>query len=109
MGLGMFMLWQIPNAAGTKLHFGGSAYPLAKWFDPTAIGLSATTVVYVGFVAVVVNAVVAVLVTLICRAAGLPDGVDSTRPDDYLADEGDPRTQGPGVDELAAPLPKVPA
>jgi len=108
MGLGLFMLWQIPNAAGTKLHFGGSAYPLAKWFDPTAIGLSATTVVYVGFIAVVVNAVVAVLVTLVCRAAGAPDGTDITTPEDYVADEGDPRVGGPTPDELTVPS-KVPA
>jgi SSS family solute:Na+ symporter len=103
MGLGVWMLYQIPNAAGTKLHFGGSAFPLSKWIDPTAFGLNAKSTVYVGFVAVLANLVVAALVTLVCRAAKAPDGVDTTKPDDYFADEGDPRVGPPTVDDLASP------
>ena len=60
MGLGMWMLYQIPNAATKRAHFGGSAFPLNKWFDPTSLGLDARTTVYVGFVAVMVNLLVAV-------------------------------------------------
>ena len=40
-----------------------------------------------------VNLLVAVIVTLILRAMKTPDGVDGTEPDDYFADEGDPRLE----------------
>jgi solute:Na+ symporter, SSS family len=103
MGLGMWMLYEIPNAATKRAHFGGSAYPLANWFDPSLIGLHPRTTVYVGFIAVLVNIAVAALVTLVCRARGVADGVDRTQPDDYFADEGDPRISHPTVDDLAAP------
>ena len=85
MGLGMWMLYQIPNAATGRAHFGGSAFPLSKF------GFDTPKTIYVGFVAVAVNLLVAVLVTLVLRAAKAPDGVDGTEPDDYFADEGDPR------------------
>jgi solute:Na+ symporter, SSS family len=85
MGLALWMLWKIPNAATHKLHFGGSAFPLSDF------GFSSPKTIYVGFVAVAVNLVIAVLATFILRAAKTPDGVDGTRPDDYFADEGDPR------------------
>jgi SSS family solute:Na+ symporter len=86
MGLGMWMLYQIPNPATNHLHFGGSAFALSKWFDPTSIGLNAKTTVYVGFIAVLANLVVAVIITLLCKLVRLPDGVDSTSPDDYTHD-----------------------
>jgi SSS family solute:Na+ symporter len=85
MGLALWMLWKIPNPATHKLHFGGSAFPLSDF------GFSSPKTIYVGFVAVAVNLVVAVLATLILRAAKTPDGIDGTTPDDYFADEGDPR------------------
>jgi SSS family solute:Na+ symporter len=85
MGLAMWMLYQIPNAATKKAHFGGSAFPLSKF------GFDTPKTIYVGFVAVLVNLVVAVVVTFILRAAKTPDGVDGTTNADYFADEGDPR------------------
>jgi SSS family solute:Na+ symporter len=85
MGLALWMLWKIPNPAIHKAHFGGSAFPL------TSFGFSSPKTIYVGFVAVLVNLVVAVLVTLALRALKTPDGVDGTTPSDYFADEGDPR------------------
>jgi SSS family solute:Na+ symporter len=86
MGLALWMLWQIPNAATKKAHFGGSAFPLEKfWF------FDSPKTIYVGFVAVAVNLVVAVLVTFLLRALKTPEGADGTTPDDYFADEGDPR------------------
>jgi SSS family solute:Na+ symporter len=101
MALGLWMLYEIPNAAtkhGTLRRLG---VPLSKWFDPDLIGLDAETAMYVGFVAVLVNVLVAVVVTLILRAMKTPDGVDITTRDDYFADEGDPRVGPPTVDELA--------
>jgi SSS family solute:Na+ symporter len=86
MGLGIWMLYQIGNPTTGRRHFASSAFPLSNWFDPTRIGLDAKTTVYTGIVAVAVNLLVAVLVTLICRAAKAPDGVDATQPDDYLPD-----------------------
>jgi solute:Na+ symporter, SSS family len=87
MGMGMWMLWNIPNAATGRKHFGGSAFPLSD------LGLGSPKTIYVGFVAVAVNMLIAVIVTLILRAMKTPDGVDGTTPDDYFADEGDPRLE----------------
>jgi SSS family solute:Na+ symporter len=118
MGLGMWMLSQIPNPATNHKHFGGSAFALSKWFDPTSIGLNAKTTIYVGLVAVVANLLTAVIVTLICKALKTPDGVDSTSPDDYTHDPAEarpepapvPRQPGQGPlagDELPEPAPTV--
>jgi solute:Na+ symporter, SSS family len=85
MALALWMLWDIPNAATKRAHFGGSAFPLKDF------GFDTPKTIYVGFVAVLVNVLVAVIVTLILRAAKTPEGVDGTVPDDYFADEGDPR------------------
>jgi SSS family solute:Na+ symporter len=87
MGLGLWMLYQIPNAATKRAHFGGSAFPLSEF------GFDSPKTIYVGFVAVAVNIAVAVVGTFILRALKTPDGVDGTTPDDYLADEGDPRLE----------------
>ena len=87
MGMGLWMLYSIPNAATGRAHFGGSAFPLSKF------GFDTPKTIYVGFVAVAVNALVAVLVTLILRAMKTPDGFDGTEHDDYFADEGDPRLE----------------
>jgi SSS family solute:Na+ symporter len=85
MVAGMWMLYRIPNPATKKLHFGGSAYPLND------IGLDTKMTVYVGAIALAINLVVAVLATVLLRALGTADGVDVTRADDYVADEGDPK------------------
>jgi SSS family solute:Na+ symporter len=83
MAAGIWMLYRIPNPTTKKVHFGGSAYPLSD------IGLDTKMTVYVGVIALAVNLVVAVVVTVALKAAKTADGVDSTRTDDYLADEGD--------------------
>jgi SSS family solute:Na+ symporter len=46
--------------------------------------------IYVGFVALLVNLIVAVVLTLVFRAASMPNGTDATAPDDYHADEDSP-------------------
>ncbi|MEH0842212.1 sodium:solute symporter [Micromonospora sp. CPCC 205711] len=94
LGLGLWMLYEIPNTATKRAHFGGQAFPLEKF------GFDTKMTIYVGIVAVLVNLAVAALVTLILRAAKVADGADNTRPDDYFADEGDPRII-PGVDRDA--------
>ena len=87
MGLGMWMLYNISTPAtatkAAKPHFAGSNFPLEKF------GLDTKMTIYVGLVAVAVNVIVAVLATLILRAVKTPDGVDGTKAEDYLVDEGD--------------------
>src|SRR3954465_7147094 len=61
MGLALWMLWDIPNAATKRQHFGGSAFPLKDF------GFDTSKTIYVGFVAVLVNIVVTVLVTVLLR------------------------------------------
>ncbi|WP_088284249.1 monocarboxylate uptake permease MctP [Kineosporia sp. A_224] len=92
MAAGWWLLWNVPQtavtAAGPKIlreHFGGSAFKLSE------LGFDTTVTVYAGFLAVLVNLVVAVLVTLALRAAGVADGRDATSGPDYDADAGDPR------------------
>jgi SSS family solute:Na+ symporter len=84
MGLSMWMLWQIPNPATKHAHFGGSAFPLSEF------GFDTKSTIYVGFVTVLVNLLVAVVGTVVLRVTRTPAGVDGTQPDDYFADEGDP-------------------
>jgi SSS family solute:Na+ symporter len=87
MGLALWMLWDIPNVATKRAHFGGSAFPLKDF------GFDTPKTIYVGFVAVAVNLIVGVIATLILRAVKAPDGVDGTTLDDYFADADDPRLE----------------
>ncbi|MER6945119.1 sodium:solute symporter [Nonomuraea sp. NPDC000554] len=84
---GMWMLYLIPNPANGKAHFGGSAFALSNF------GFDTKATLYAGFLALIVNLVVAVLGTLLFRALKVADGEDSTKQDEYFADEGDPRVK----------------
>jgi solute:Na+ symporter, SSS family len=92
LGYGLYLLYIIPNPATGRLHFGGSALVLDKLtlfgWHPFA---GSTLQIYVGFVALVVNLLVAVAVTFALRAAEVAEGADATRPGDYHADEGSDR------------------
>jgi SSS family solute:Na+ symporter len=48
---------------------------------------------YIALTAFVLNVLVAAVLTLALRATRAPEGVDQTTPDDYFADEGDPRVE----------------
>jgi len=89
IGWGLIMLYGIPGANG-KQHFGGSALPLG---DLSILGwhpFSGSQVqIYVGFVALIGNLVVAAIVTVIARQMKVFNGTDDTNPGDYLADEHD--------------------
>ncbi|GAA0973604.1 sodium:solute symporter [Acrocarpospora macrocephala] len=87
MSAGMLLLYNIANPAIDHAHFGGSAFPLEK------LGLDTKMTIYAGFLALIVNLVVAVLGTWIARAAKVADGPDATSPDDYYADANDPRVR----------------
>jgi SSS family solute:Na+ symporter len=64
----------------TGKHLGGSVAPIS------GLGRSG----YIALTAFVLNVVVAAVVTLVLRAAKVPEGIDETRPEDYRADAGDP-------------------
>ena len=67
----------------TGKHLGGSVSPIPS------IGRSG----YIALTAFVINVVVASVLTVVLRAAKVPDGTDETRPEDYRADAGDPRVR----------------
>jgi solute:Na+ symporter, SSS family len=94
MGWGMYLLYTIPNAAAGKNHFGGSALSLSKLsllgYHPFG---TSTVQIYVGFVALVANLVIAVVVTLIARKMRVFNGTDQTAPADYHVDEDSPRVK----------------
>jgi SSS family solute:Na+ symporter len=97
MAAGMWMLYHIPNPVTHKTHFGGSAYPL------TDLGFDTKMTVYAGVLALLVNLVVAVVLTIVLKAVKAVDGEDATRADDYYADESDPKIAR-GTDEIEAEL-----
>jgi solute:Na+ symporter, SSS family len=79
--VGIGMLYQIPNPNNGKLHFGGSAYKLSE------IGFDSEKQIYVGFVAVIANILVALLVTALLRRTSAPQMTDdATSPEDYFVD-----------------------
>ncbi|WP_030506558.1 monocarboxylate uptake permease MctP [Microbispora rosea] len=85
MAAGMLMLYNIANPATNHAHFGSSAFPLSQ------LGFDTKITVYAGFLALIVNLVVAVLGTFVARALKSADGPDATRAEDYFTDQGDPR------------------
>jgi SSS family solute:Na+ symporter len=101
MVAGVLMVYNIPklNPDGTvaRAHFGGSSFPLSK------LGLDTQVAVYAGLLALLVNLVVAVVVTVILRAMRVPDGVDGTAETDYTAEREDPT-----VRDLPDPLASEP-
>jgi SSS family solute:Na+ symporter len=88
MTAALVLLYQIPkvDAAGTVLkpHFGGSGYPLSNFGFDTQVS------VWAGFIAIIMNLVVAVVVTMILQAMKVSSGVDRTQHSDYFAELGDP-------------------
>jgi len=94
MGYGMWLLYNIGNPAIGKAHFAGSALPLGKLsiFGWHPFGASTMTI-YVGIIALAVNLIVAVIVTLIAKKAKVFNGTDQTDPSDYHVDEDSPRVK----------------
>jgi solute:Na+ symporter, SSS family len=86
---GLVLLYQIPQLGGPdgtrvlRTHFGSSAWPLSH------LGLHTSASVYVGLLALAANLLVTVLATPVLHRLGVPSGTDATRPEQYVADEGD--------------------
>ncbi|HTF50038.1 MAG TPA: sodium:solute symporter [Pseudonocardia sp.] len=92
MSYGLYLLYQIPNPAAKRLHFGGSALTLDRlsvfgWH----LFPGSRAQIYVGFVALVVNLLVTALGSVALRAAAVSNGTDATTQSDYHADEGSER------------------
>ncbi|RSM84083.1 sodium:solute symporter [Amycolatopsis sp. WAC 01375] len=98
IGWGLVMLYNIPNAATGKAHFGGSALKLGDlsifgWHPLSGSQLQ----IYVGFVALAANLLIAVIFTLIARQLKVFNGTDDTEAEDYHADEHDKDLREIGV------------
>ncbi|WP_269467410.1 monocarboxylate uptake permease MctP [Arthrobacter dokdonensis] len=81
----------------THAHFGGSIAAIP----------GTNTKVYIAVTAFVLNAVVALVVTLVLRALKVPDGKDITRASDYGADEDDPEVRAFAARSVDTPGPVI--
>ncbi|MFI7122589.1 monocarboxylate uptake permease MctP [Amycolatopsis sp. NPDC049868] len=98
IGWGLIMLYNIPNPATGKAHFGGSALKLGDlsifgWHPFSGSQLQ----IYVGFVALIANLLIAVIFTVIARRLKVFNGTDDTEAEDYHADEHDKDLREIGV------------
>jgi SSS family solute:Na+ symporter len=91
---GLVMLYDTPNVATGKEHFGGAQYALSNF------GLDTEVTLYTGILALAVNLLVVVAGSFLARAIGAPAGDDITRSEDYEVEAGDPDVE---------PLPGTPA
>ena len=78
------------------LFLEGDDYRLLRRFA-SQFGFDSEKQIYVGFVALVANLVVAVVVTVIARQMKVFNGTDDTNPEDYHADEHDKDLRPIGV------------
>ncbi|MEY9835007.1 monocarboxylate uptake permease MctP [Streptacidiphilus sp. EB103A] len=74
-----------PNVALKQPHWGGTAFALSH------LGLHTPILLYIGFIGVVVNLVVAFAGTALLKAFKVRDGIDRTAPPDYFTDVPDQR------------------
>jgi SSS family solute:Na+ symporter len=88
---GLYMVYDTPNPATGKTHFGGASYALSNF------GLDTKVTVYTGILALIANLAVVVVGTLVLKMAHAPEPPDSTRDVDYEVEAGDP-----GVEPLPA-------
>src|SRR4051794_32380911 len=95
---GLYMLYNTANAVTGKAHFGGAQYKLSNF----SFFADSKTTVYTGLIALVLNLIVAIVVTLVLRGrrAGFDD---RTTDDDFVAELGDP-----GVHEVEPTSPAEP-
>src|SRR3954447_18884840 len=96
MASGAWMLYVTPNPTTGKKHFGATQWAFSH------IGLDTKTTIYPGVVALALNVLVAVVLTLLFRQMKLPAGVDSTKEPDYHAEAGDPGVSADPATEVQA-------
>src|SRR4051794_19611417 len=94
---GLYMVYDTPNPATGKAHFGGSSYLLSNFGFDTKVS------VYSGFLALLANLIVVVVGTVLLRVVRAPEPEDSTRSADYELEAGDPGIRPiPGTQEQEA-------
>ncbi len=80
-----------PDAATKQAHWGGSGWSLGH------LGLHTHTTLYIGFVGVVVNLVIAFGGTAVLKALRVAEGTDETAAADYFTDVADTKAAEPAV------------
>ena len=98
---GLYMLYNTANAVTGKAHFGGAQYKLSNisFFGDTKL------TVYTGAIALALNLIVAIVVSLVLRGHRRRFE-DQTTEDDYFVEQGDPGVKDV---EMAPEEPAVPA
>jgi SSS family solute:Na+ symporter len=84
---GLSMIYSIPNRSTGVGHLGGAALELGKLsilgWHPFA---GSSVQIYPGFIALLANVVVAVVITIVLRWKRVPNGTDETNPPDYYTE-----------------------
>jgi SSS family solute:Na+ symporter len=89
----LFVGWAAAMAWGTWLAYGVKS-PTESHFGGPLVNVPGTqTKFYIALLAFFLNVVLAVVLTLVFRAAKVPEGTDRTSRDDYTADIGDEQVQ----------------
>ena len=96
--------WAVAMVYGTLVAYGNPKIgkPDSHFGSPLNEFPFTDTLFYIGFTALIINLVVAVLGTLILRALSVPEGEDATSPEDYGADLGDEGVEAELTPETAA-------
>jgi SSS family solute:Na+ symporter len=79
--------WLAGMVFGTLAAYKSASPTASHWASSSDIELGHT--VYIGFTAVLINVIIAVILTVILRAAKVPQGADETLPHQYTADPAD--------------------
>ena len=93
--------WLAGMAFGTIAAYKSATPTVSHWASSSDIELGHT--VYIGLSAVIINVVIAVILTVIFRAAKVPQGADETLPHQYTADLADAPVPVPAGVGLSAP------
>ena len=97
---GLLMVYDTPNPAQDKEHFGGAQYALSNF------GFETDVTLYTGIIALALNLIIVVVGSFVLRAMGVPEGENVTRVEDYEVEADDPEVRplpGTPAQEEAAP------
>jgi SSS family solute:Na+ symporter len=90
--------WLAGMVFGTIAAYKSASPTASHWASSSDIEFGHT--IYIGFSAVLINLIIAVILTVILRAAKVPQGTDETLPHQYTADP----AQAPGPAEVSVGL-----